>query len=212
MIKNNRITEKPEGATLSGSTLLSLSLFIILLAFFIVLNSISNYSDPKINAAFYSLDLAFDQNIVQSEFEEQINDETQVSEDGKGDSIEDMQGILRSILPGLDTQLSENPNGGKIMAIRIKKDQFDRLSSRLIPLFIRIMNVKDGDHNFELSITSYVQDVLTPSARRSFDAAKIYQNQIIENGIASKRLTLSIEQGNPAYMMFRFDTIKADRQ
>lgn len=207
MINRKRISDKIDEAALSGSTLLSLSLFVILLAFFIVLNSISTYSDPKIDAAFDSLDLAFDKNIIQSEFQEQVSDETQTLEAGKGDSIEDMHGILRSILPGLDTQLSENPNGGKIMAIRIKKDQFERLSSRLIPLFVRIMNVKDGENDFELSITSYVQNVLNASARQSFKVIESYQSKIVDGGIAPKRLNLSVEQGNPAYMMFRFDAV-----
>jgi len=188
-----------------GSTLLSLSLFIILLAFFIVLNAISTYSETKVDAAFDSLDIAFAPNIIPSEFEEKITDPSQEQEDGKGDSLEDMQGILRSVLPGLDMDLNETPNGGQVMAIRMKKGQFERLTPQLIPLFVRILNIKDGVGEYDLSLSSYVRDTLSSGSRKSFNVLETYKENLIGRGVNPSRILLSVEQGNPAFLVFKFE-------
>lgn len=203
--QNRKFTNDNEGAALGGSTLLSLSLFIILLAFFIVLNGISNYSKPKVDAAFDSLDLAFAKDIMPSNFKETSDDEREVNENGQGDSLEDMQDILRSVLPGLDIDLTESPNGGKIMAMRMKKDKFENLSSQLLPLFVRILNIKDGVGDYDLSLSSYVRDTLSRGAEQSFDKLLNYKTILVEKGVRAQRILLSVEQGNPAYLVFQFE-------
>jgi len=194
---------------MDAATLLSLSLFILLLAFFIVLNAISNYSQPKVDAAFDSLDIAFTANIRPAEAEQQTPDETQEAEDGEGDSIEDIQGVLRSILPGLDMDLTDDPNGGKTMAIRMKKDMFDRLSPQLIPVFARVLNIKDGEGDYNILVTSYVRNVMTNSARQSYAVLRGYGTEMTAKGIAPNRMHLALENGNPAFMQFRFERGRA---
>ncbi len=193
------------GETFGGSTLLSLSLFIILLAFFIVLNAISNYSEPKVDAVFDSIDLAFDTQIIANEFEDQSSDEREVNEDGAGDSMEDMQSMLRSLLPGLDIDLTDAPNSGQTMAIRMKKDQFEKMADRLFPVFARILTIKDGEGQFDLMMVTSVRDPLSSSARRSYDIIKDYKDIMIEKGLDANRVILTIAQGNPAFLTFRFE-------
>lgn len=195
-----------EGGGLSGSTLLALSLFIILLAFFIVLNAISTYSEPKVEDAFESLDTAFSVQLTPKEFEQVTADERQQDDTkGEGDSMEDMEELLQSILPGLDVNLTDDDSGGKVMAVRMKKDRFESLTAQLIPLFIRILNVKDGEGAYELFITSYVQDSLDNDAQISFQILQDYRNEMIRSGLEDNRIALGVELGNPAYMTFRFD-------
>lgn len=200
-----KITNDNDGGAGQGSILLSLSLFIILLAFFIVLNSISNYSEPKVEAAFESLDIAFASEIIASNFEKQNNDEREVGEEGKGDSLEDMQDILRSVLPGLNIELTENPNGGKVMAMRMKKDKFETLSPQLLPLFVRILKIKDGVGDYDLSLSSYVQNTLSRSAGQSFATLSQYKKSLVKKGVNASRVLLSVEKGNPAYLIFHFE-------
>jgi hypothetical protein len=188
-----------------GSILLSLSLFVILLAFFIVLNAISSFSEPKVNAAFESLDVVFSPNIIPSEFQEETQAENQETENGEGDSLEDMQGILRSVLPGLDMDLDETPNGGQVMAVRMKKGQFERLTPQLIPLFVRILNIKDGVGEYDLSFSSYVRDTLSKSAGKSFDVLVGYKTDLIAKSVSPSRILLSVEDGNPAFLIFKFE-------
>ena len=194
-----------EGGAIGGSTLLSLSLFIILLAFFIVLTSMSTYSESKVEKAFDSLDLAFATKLTRSEYDKEMSDERIKFGKGNGDSLEDVTGVLRSILPGVDASLTENPNGGKVMAVRMSKDQFDRLTPQLIPLFVRILNIKDGPQDYDLTITSYVRDSLNPKAEFSYNVIQGYRNELINKGLSAERISLSIDLGNPAIMLFQFE-------
>ena len=201
--KPERMSE--EGGAIGGSTLLSLSLFIILLAFFIVLTSMSTYSESKVEKAFDSLDLAFATKLTRSEYDKEMSDERIKFGKGNGDSLEDVTGVLRSILPGVDASLTENPNGGKVMAVRMSKDQFDRLTPQLIPLFVRILNIKDGPQDYDLTITSYVRDSLNPKAEFSYNVIQGYRNELINKGLSAERISLSIDLGNPAIMLFQFE-------
>lgn len=203
--KHKILNDSESGGALHGATLLSLSLFIILLAFFIVLNAISNFSEQKVDAAFDSLDLAFATELIPSQFEKQSDDTREEKQDGAGDSLEDIQAVLRSVLPGLNVDLTENPNGGKVMALQIKKDKFERLSVQLLPVLIRILNVKDGVGEYDLSLSSYVRNTLSRGAEQSFDTIKGYKQAMIEKGMKSERILLSVEKGNPAYLVFRFE-------
>ncbi len=203
--KNGRITEDSGGA-IGGSTLLSLSLFIILLAFFIVLNGISTYSQPKMQQAFSSLDITFSSDIPPSPFEQSSADERERQNGkGEGESMEEMQELLQSLLPGLSVILTEGGVAGNVMAVRMEKNRFDRLTPQLIPLFIRILNVKDGPQDYELTITSYVRDPLDVSARLSFQNLQKYRDLLMDKGLAADRISLAVDVGNPAFMMFQFD-------
>lgn len=186
--------------------MLSLSLFIILLAFFIVLTSISTYSEPKVEQAFTSLDITFSTTVPPSPFEKQTSDEREITVgEGRGDSMEEMQDLLKSILPGLSVTLTDGQKTGNVMAVRMEKDRFDRLTAQLIPLFIRILNVKDGNGDYEISIISYVRDSLDEDAQLTFDTLEEYRETLIEKGLSADRIALSVEIGNPAYMLFQFD-------
>jgi hypothetical protein len=192
------------GNASQGSVILSLALFIILLAFFIVMNAVSHYSSEKVDGAFSSLDDAFSQNILRVKEQFQNSDENAEPEKDKGDSLENIQGTLRAILPGLDMVLTSDANGGNVMAIRMKKDMFDRLSSRIIPVFVRVLNIKDGAQLYDLVVTSYVRDPVAKSSGLSFRVLQTYRGDFIDKGIHKKRLILAVEQGNPAFLQFRF--------
>jgi len=206
--KRRTIAPENTGGAIGGSTLLSLSLFIILLAFFIILNGISSYSEPKINAAFDSLDVAFAESIRPSDMTKNTDDNRMEDEGGAGDSLEDMQGILRSILPGLDTDVTDTPNDGKIMTLRIKKDQFDKLSNRLIPLFIRILNVKDGHQDYGLFATTNVADLYGNRTPYAYESLQNYAKKFTAQGLSESRIVLNIQKGNPAYLNFQFMGVK----
>lgn len=207
MIKQRRknVTEDRGGA-INGSALLSLSLFVILLAFFIVLNAISTYSEVKTGEVFRSIDMAFDIAIPETDFKKSSADDRESQDKNQGDSLEDIQGVLKSILPGLNVDLSEQPNGGKTMAIMMKKDRFEKLSKQLIPVFTRILGVKDGDQDYILRISSSVRDPLSQSAMQSFQVIEKYRTMIVNQGLGRDRIILSIDKGNPAFLIFHFDS------
>jgi hypothetical protein len=191
-----------------GSILLSLSLFIILLAFFIVLNTVSNFSEDKVEGAFASLDLAFAERFAETQFEAETADDRSQDNVNEGDSLESMEAMLQSILPGLSVELTENSITGQTMAVRMEKDRFDRLSNQLIPVFVRILNIKDGEKDYNLSIISYVRDPLSGRARASLDELLTYEQRFVDAGLNAERFNITLSKGNPAYFQFQFD--KAD--
>lgn len=187
-----------------SAQLLGLSLFVILLAFFIVLNGLSEFSKPKVDQAFNSIEVTFARAIVPSEFTQSSPEEVKEPEDGAGDAIDDLQGSLRSLLPNLDMEVTPDSNGGRYMAIRMRKDQFERLSRNLMPLFARILTEKDAGQTFSLSLTSYVRNPFDDDAATSFGVINGYARTLIKNGLAENRVSLQVEKGNPAWMMVGF--------
>ena len=79
-----------------------LSIFIILLAFFIVLNGLSQYSEPKVGQALESLENAFSQSILPEITDKSSMDEREQNSEGQGDAVKELQGVLKSLLPNLD--------------------------------------------------------------------------------------------------------------
>ena len=191
---------------------MGLSLFIILLAFFIVLNGLSQFSVVKVDQAFDSLEMTFAQVVPPSDIEmKQSSMEDQGREGaGKGNAIEDLQGVLKSILPNLNLQLNPNPDGGSVMAVRMEKAQFERLSSNLIPLFVRILNEKDSRSAYGLTITSYVRDPFDVSSVKSFEMIDQYVERMIEAGLPQYKLAMTVERGNPAYLLLTFHSLPKD--
>ena len=190
-----------------GSLVLSLSLFVILLAFFIVLNGLSNYSEPKVGQAIESLENAFAQSIINAPADKSSMDDRQGDSEGQGDSIRELQGVLKSLLPNLNLQANPNPNGGSVMAVRMEKGQFERLSNNLMPLFIRILNEKNSDFSYGLTLTSYVRDPSAPNALKSFNVVDAYRQRMVDGGLSQSRLGIDIENGNPAIIMFTFESL-----
>ena len=196
-----------EGQSSDSALLMGLSLFIILLAFFIVLNGMSQYAPGKVGEAFDSIDLTFSEIVVSSDFHKQS---LQIGSEGmgEGDAIESLQGGLQSVLPNLNMQVDPQPDGGKIMSVRIKKDTFDRNAATMIPLFVRLLNEKDTQFNHTLIITSYVRDPLSANSRPSFTNLDKHLKTIIQKGLPKYKATLRIERGNPAYLMIQFNASK----
>lgn len=209
--KQGRRQTNDDSPSSDTSLVMSLSLFIILLAFFIVMGSLSTYSPVKVGDVFDSIDLAFSKIVVPSEYHRQSMQEGENGL-GKGDSAEELDAGLRSILPNLNIQENPRPDGGKTMYVRMKKNEFDAVSQRMIPLLVRIMNEKDTSFAHSLSVISYVQNPLTAPARQSFAVLDRNVKKIIERGLPKYKVMARIETGNPAYMAFQFDMIPKTKQ
>lgn len=207
-ISHKTVEDNGEGSQIS--LILSLSLFIILLAFFIVLNGLSEFSEPKVNQAFDSLDIAFAQNIFPTEYTKKAVSESQSPDGGAGDAVEELQGILKSILPNLNLETNPDATGGQTMMVRMSKDRFEALAADLIPLLVRVLMQKDQKQNYHLVLTSFVRDPLAQSAGRSFAVIDDYYARLIYAGLDAHRLQLRIETGNPALLGLSFYPMEGD--
>jgi|GEM_PF-1249296 len=183
---------------------MNLSLFIILLAFFIILNGITQFSQPKAHMAMDSVHMAFSVPGIRPRFTGTTSQDIAEKIDGQGDAVEMLQETLRSILPNLTMMSEPSPDGGTMMAVRITKNQFEKVNRTLYPLFVRLLNYYDVQGTYGLEITSYVRDVTSPAAQISFDILDGYLRDLEQAGLDRSRLHAVIENGNPAWLMLHF--------
>lgn len=106
-----------------GSQLLSLSLFIMLLAFFIVLNAISSYEQTKVNPVVESISYAFASRLAAQQGDDHPStgrsDETS---SGEGDVLERMEALFTAEIPGAHTVVSQ---GRGEMYVRMPFDELE---------------------------------------------------------------------------------------
>lgn len=195
---------QPSPAGEQQSVVMSLSLFIILLAFFIVLNGITQFSKPKVDMAMNSVNNAFSAPSLTPRFVGTSPQETVAVEEGQGDAMEILQGTLRSILPNLNIVSEPSQDGGSMMAVRITKDQFEKVNDALYPLFVRLLNDYDSQGDYGLEITSYVRDATSSSAQISFEVLNGYLQDLADAGLDRSRLSAVVENGNPAWLLLHF--------
>lgn len=169
------------------------------------MNGLSEYSKPKVDQAFDSLDITFSTKIVPSEFTKTAADEREKHQDGQGDSIEELEGILTSILPNLKINMESGENGSQTMTLRISKVKFEKILGDMIPLFIRILTQKDQEQKYGLVLTSYVRDPLNPRAENSLNIIKDYSQKMVAAGLPSYRVSNVISKGNPAMLAISFE-------
>jgi hypothetical protein len=90
-----------------SAQILSLSMFIMLLAFFIVLNALSSYEETKVRPAMESLESVFASKISQKDdFKPSVTPSVQYSIN-EGDTIERLQALFNAQLPSAKTVASQ---------------------------------------------------------------------------------------------------------
>lgn len=118
--RRRRINTESVGA--SGSQLLGLSLFVMLLAFFIVLNAISSYKEDKVAPVLKSLESSFASKISQRGDD---NSSVTASEDAldEGSAIERMQALFVSQIPAHRAKIDKSSG---TMHVQLGLDDFER--------------------------------------------------------------------------------------
>ena len=124
MVRGRRRRVSTGTARSMGSQLLGLSLFIMLLAFFIVLNAISAYEETKVRPIIESLGFTFASRIL----EPQVDERPSVTKDAQpsiheGDTLDRIQALFNSQLPGHETVKSERKG---TMYVKLPFDEFEQ--------------------------------------------------------------------------------------
>lgn len=106
-----------------SSQVLGLSLFIMLLAFFIVLNAVSSYEETKVRPVLESLGYVFASRIEQ----EIVNEDPSITQDDKeslheGETVERLQALFKAQLPNHEAIVSERHG---TMHVKLPFDDFE---------------------------------------------------------------------------------------
>lgn len=120
-IRRRRRIQTDQSASNNGQ-MMNLSLFIMLLAFFIVLNSISSYEEKKSEKVRQSVDQAFSKNIFQE------NDSPSITPDpiksvNEGDVFERLEVLFEAQIVSFETKINRSTG---VMMVTIPYDEFSK--------------------------------------------------------------------------------------
>ena len=105
-----------------GSSFLNLSLFIMLLSFFIVMNSVSSYETTKISPVIDSIEMAFGSKLEEEKLAKPSEAPNTIPENKSGDTLIEMEGVFAAHIK--DYQLNKN-RLGNVMTIDVSVEKFE---------------------------------------------------------------------------------------
>ncbi len=196
---------------------LTLSLFLMLLSFFIILNSVSKFEVEKARSAIMSVSIAFSKQgrPEQKQPEVEFSDQLSVR---KGTSLDGINELFKSQFSGVE--ISKNRLGTE-MRIRMKVSDFEQLlnapppeegqvltqnGKNFFPLLISLMDAED-DIPYRMDILTHTQDNPSKLQKESpqtivgqAKAVSSYAEKLELLGLPSRLVTSGLTQGEPGMM------------
>lgn len=111
-----------DSAAASGGQLLALSLFIMMLAFFIILNAISNYEQAKVKPVLKSLETALSSKVTERDDEVPPVTPDAARFSGEGDALEHLQSLFASEIPSNTAKIDRSEG---TMHVTLSLDDFE---------------------------------------------------------------------------------------
>lgn len=191
--------------------LMGLSLFIMLLAFFIVLNAISTFSEQKARQAVASLGDVFGS---EEEFISTIRG--QVEETGKGDSLDSLEGLFNAYLTGID--IEQDKTWGT-MHISLPLDEFvaalesvapgelkaqgaDLQGKPMLPTLVSLLESGEGKLPFRMDMIASVPE--DPGRMYNDDPASLHEIseklssmavRLEKGGLPASQMSIGVQRG-----------------
>lgn len=213
MLKNRRsiISTKHSGDT---NQLTTLSLFLMLLAFFIVLNVNSNYEVSRSVPVLQSIERTFSPKVVGYEEKENSATESQQKVTGQANAIDQLQATFKAEIPGLKVTVKKDLD---LMSTTISRLKFRNMILEKSPAISRIREILN---RFIESDKGYVMDMVfyfeQDPAKESFDSPENYKNflkevqryipLLQEAGFDRRTISLSFFKGNVDDVTLMFKT------
>ncbi len=215
----------------STGQMMNLSLFIMLLAFFIVLNSISSFQEEKASKVRQSIEDTFSLKIV-SEGESSSLTPSMAQSVNEGDSFERIEALFQSQLSGFETK--KNVSRGTMM-VDIPYSVFEKAMNAIdqvdltqtpsraqgrenffVPTLSSIMrsNVDGAPTRMEI----YMNILDNPAQMQNEDARDVtklilmlgnFSKTLQANDVPEKLINIGIKKGNPKNVTLVFRKYKA---
>lgn len=186
----------------SASTqLLSLALFIVILAFFIVLNTVSDYREDKVLPVLASLEAAFASQLIAAKG---LPSETENYEDVDLFAGSALDALDVSFRNAFDIISSKRIDGGRGLEVVLDKPTFkssmDQQKNTAFQALIEKMFEISRENAFLMHVVGRAQDPY----EASIDDVSSIGFYLINAGFSPSFLTLSMEKGDPKTLAFRF--------
>ena len=224
--RRRRISARPgEGG--GGSQIMALSLFLMLLAFFIVLNAISSYEEYKVKPVMNNIKTTFAPRALRPATAPSRK-RNPIEAMGEGSTIERLQALFRAQIPSAD--IHYNPSTGvmrtemaydkleqAVMAIGQEKPDFDNLENAshdfFVPMLAALLDLKKADRPYRMSmIRTFSRDPASRYIKRKsmmqkrIESHGVLAKKLVEGGVSGKVLSVGLQahdEADRAILFFR---------
>lgn len=212
-----------------GSQILGLSLFIMLLAFFMVLNSISQYEQKKSENIFKNLEDTFSARISQAGNDKPSIIRAEEKQLGEGDVLEQVEAYFTAHIPGFKA-VKDKQRG--IMVVQVPRTDFEDAVKTLgaektegnafadgfLPVLAALMRSEQRGLPYRMDIT-YQMDgnparLQNSAPQRMADAIRTVAGMaaaIEKAGLKPQLMTAGLQEGNPEVVELVFQPHAAFR-
>ncbi|MGH1375729.1 MAG: hypothetical protein ACRBCK_05195 [Alphaproteobacteria bacterium] len=202
---------------------LSLSLFLMLLSFFIVLNAISSFEEVKSQPVLNSLSLAFSQEAVKEDLQSPSQEVNPRAVENEGDTLDKIEGLFQGHIAGFDATKNRL---GTVMHVRVPIIEFesaidvselDFLSSdqqgrgSFAQTIVTVLRSGQNNNPYRIDMLLNIpQDPATQMQRNpgefraELKRVSGYANILQENGLPKKTITIGLTQGDSGYIDLYF--------
>lgn len=219
-----------ESSSSNVGQMMNLSLFIMLLAFFIVLNSISSYEKNKMAKVQRSIELAFSADARQEDFSPSVTPDP-VKSINNGDVFERLEVLFQSQIASFEMTKSKSRG---IMMVKVPYDQFSeamlalnqqdltktptRLETRgnfFLPTLVSLLrtNIDGAPTRLEIYLNvkdnpAKIQNQSPRKLNKIISDAGAFSTLLGQSGVPQKLLNIGISEGNPEFVHLVFKKYK----
>lgn len=208
-----------------ANSFLGLSLFIMLLSFFIVMNSVSSFETTKVSPIINSIEMAFGAKLDAKELAKTAPKPHDLPQDKEGDTLEDIKGAFGAHIK--DYQLNKN-RLGTVMTVEMTVEEFE-LSLRdidvmretgksvtreqsFIPTLISLIDSAQGRTPYRMDLFVQVPaSKITQTSGAFVKQAGRYGHSLELAGLERKLLSAGLmegEQGRITMIFRRYEPVK----
>ncbi|MGB0719780.1 MAG: hypothetical protein ACPGRX_04865 [Bdellovibrionales bacterium] len=194
---------------------LSLALFVMLLAFFIVLTSMSNFEPSKSEPVLNSVLLAFQTDGQEKDLQPNVTESTRDLSSREGSTLEKIEGLFSSRITGVETQTNRL---GTIMHLRMKVERFEKtimgpegvtggVGSAFMPTLVSLLQSRDAGVPYRMDMVlntrqKPAQAVSDAPEDLNADVKKVarYSKRLEDQGLPKKMLSVGLSEGDPEFL------------
>lgn len=198
---------------------LSLSLFLMLLSFFIVMNSVSAYEEKREAKVLKSIVLAFSNNEIEELSKAPEDTPNPIGSYNLGTTLDEVEGLFHSTISGFE--MSRN-RLGTVMHVRLPIAKFenainmpanfsmtmgDGLKGSFIKTLVTILRAEERGQPYRIDMILNVEDdpidllkVNTIEFDKELYRVSSLSEQLQSNGVPTNMLSSGLVKGKPGYL------------
>ncbi len=217
-MKTRRRKITTETASSMSGQILGLSLFIMLLAFFIVLNAISSYEETRVKPVMQSLETAFSSKVADRTDLRPSAREDLDTFTGDGDTLENLEALFSAQIPSHEATVSHSKG---VMYVRVPFDDFEAavmaigqedatektqdgtfLNKFFLPTLVSLLKTEDVGTPYRMDIMlnikgnpAYIQNQNPQRLSQIMKKMSLLSEKIENAGLPQKLLSTGLQKG-----------------